>query len=365
MAKLIPVLYLLLAFSFLGKRPKNTSESSSFLDTIIHFKDEIHFKTLRQLTFGGSNAEAYWSFDDSKLTFQATNPEWQAPCDQIFYFSWQTADLRNQIPAMVSTGKGRTTCSYFLPGDSLVLYASTHLTDDACPPEPAPRSDGKYVWPIYTGFDIFVARTDGQLVTRLTNTPGYDAEATLSPKGDKIVFTSIRSGDLELYTMNTDGSDVKQVTNELGYDGGAFFSPDGTKLVFRASRPKTAEDIKEYKDLLKQGLVTPVRMEIFTCNVDGSELQQVTHLGGANWCPFYHPSGKKIIFSSNFQSPNGFPFNLYMINTDGSDLEKITHDGSFNAFPVFSNNGKYLVFSSSRNASASREINLFVAEWKD
>ena len=265
---------------------------------------------------------------------------------------------------MISTGKGRTTCAYFLPDNKHFVYGSTHLGGDACPDAPL-RKNGKYVWPIYESYDIFVADLQGNITAQLTNEPGYDAEATVSPKGDKIVFTSMRSGDLELYTMNIDGTDVKQVTDELGYDGGAFFSPDGTKLIFRSSRPKTEQEIKEYKELLKQGLVMPTEMELFICNADGSDLKQLTFLGNANWSPFFHPSGEKILFSSNFEAERGFPFNLYMIDVDGKNLKRVTHGETFDAFPVFSNDGKYLAFSSNRNNGGTRDTNLFVAEWQD
>jgi TolB protein len=333
-------------------------------DERIHYPEETHFKNVRQLTFGGDNAEAYWSFDDNMLVFQATNPSWNASCDQIFVYDLdQSASSSGINPPMISTGKGRTTCSYFLPGDTLILYASTHEGGAECPPVPPRRSDGRYVWPIYDDFDIYVADINGNLLKKLTDSPGYDAEATVSPQGDKIVFTSIRSGDLELYTMNIDGSDVKQITSTLGYDGGAFFSPDGSKLVFRASRPKSPEEIRVYRELLDQGLVMPTQMELFICNADGSELRQVTSLGQANWSPFFHPSGKKIIFSSNHTSERGFPFNLYLIDTDGSNLEQVTHDGTFDAFPVFSNDGRQLVFSSNRNNNGTRDTNLFIVDW--
>ena len=218
---------------------------------------------------------------------------------------------------------------------------------------------------MYDSFDIFVADLQGNITAQLTNEPGYDAEATVSPKGDKIVFTSMRSGDLELYTMDIDGKNVKQITDELGYDGGAFFSPDGSKLIFRASRPKTEKEIKDYKDLLAQGLVQPTEMELFICNADGSELRQLTHLGNANWAPFFHPSGEKILFSSNFEAERGFPFNLYLIDIDGKNLERVTHGETFDAFPVFSNDGKKLAFSSNRNNGGGRDTNLFIAEWQD
>lgn len=337
-----------------------TTENSSLI-----IEGEKYFKSLRQLTFGGDNAEAYWSFDDSKLVFQATFDGWNAACDQIFYTNVHSDDLKNNKPKLVSTGKGRTTCSYFLPGDTTIIYASTHLASDDCPPVPERRADGKYVWPIYPSFDIFIADLEGNILKQVTNEEGYDAEPTVSPKGDKIVFTSMRTGDLELYTMNIDGSDVKQITSDLGYDGGAFFSPDGSKIVFRSSRPQTEEEIKEYKELLAEGLVKPTDMELYVCNADGSDLRKITDLGQANWAPFFHPSGEKIIFSSNHESTRGFPFNLYLINLDGTGLTRVTHDQTFDAFPVFSNNGKYLVFSSNRNNGGTRETNLLLAEWQD
>lgn len=327
------------------------------------YPDETHFKNLRQVTFGGDNAEAYWSFDDSKLVFQSNNKKWNLSCDQMFLMD-ANASFKDKIPPMISTGKGRTTCAYFLPDNKHIIYASTHLDNDDCPEVPL-RKNGKYIWPVYDSFDIFVADLEGNIVKQLTHEKGYDAEPTVSPQGDKIVFTSTRSGDLELYTMNIDGSDVQQITNELGYDGGAFFSPDGTKIIFRSSRPKTKEAIKAYKDLLAEGLVEPTEMELYICNADGSELRQLTDLGNANWSPFFHPSGKKILFSSNFEAERGFPFNLYLIDIDGKNLERVTHGETFDAFPVFSNDGKKLAFSSNRNNGGGRDTNLFIAEWQE
>ena len=234
----------------------------------LSYPEEKHLTNVRQLTKNGDNAEAYWSFDDKSLVFQARNEAWDAECDQIFVMDpWNETFMGDTAPPLISTGDGRTTCSYFMPGNKTIIYASTHAADKACPPEP-PRGD-KYVWPIYEGFDIYVSDLEGNIVKQLTNEAGYDAEATLSPQGDKIVFTSTRSGDLELWTMDLEGGDLNQVTTGLGYDGGAFFSPDGTKLIFRASRPQTEEAIKEYKDLLAQGLVQPTEMELYVCNVDG------------------------------------------------------------------------------------------------
>jgi len=326
---------------------------------------ETHFKSLRQLTFGGDNAEAYWSFSGTQLSFQVTNTAWGDTCDQIRYFNPFTDDLKASAPGKISVHNGRTTCSYFLPGDSLILFASTHLAGPQCPPVPERKPGGKYTWPIYDSFDIFVSDLKGNIRKQLTTTKGYDAEGTVSPKGDRMVFTSMRDGDLELYTMNIDGSDVKRVTSTLGYDGGAFFSPDGTKLLWRASRPQTPEAITEYKDLLKQGLVQPTQMELFIANADGSDAKQITTLGKANWAPYWHPSGNKVIFASNHQTERGFPFSLFMVNTDGSGLERLTTSDTFDAFPVFSTDGKYLVFSSNRNNGGTRDTNLFLAEWKD
>lgn len=343
---------------------KKTLTIAAIIFSQLGYAQETHLKNLKQLTYGGDNAEAYWSFDNKNLTFQSNNKAWGLHCDQIFDMNVNEAKKDTTYkPAMISTGKGRTTCSYYMPGNKTILYASTHLGGDSCPADPP--SMGKYLWSIYDSYDIFVADKKGKIVKQLTNTPGYDAEATVSPKGDKIVFTSTRSGDLELWTMDIDGSNQKQITFGLGYDGGAFFSPDGKQIVFRASRPETPEEIKEYKELLAKGLVAPTNMEIYVCDVDGKNLRQVTKLGKANWAPFFHPSGKKIIFSSNHHSSRGYDFQLYMINIDGSGLEQITKESMFNAFPMFSPDGKKLVFSSNRNNHGTRDTNLFIADWAD
>ncbi|MEN8124459.1 MAG: hypothetical protein ABFR32_04950 [Bacteroidota bacterium] len=343
---------------------EDATSGATKIVNILHYPQETHLANIKQLTFGGDNAEAYWSFDGTKLVFQATNKEWGLGCDQIFTMDLNDDLSKGSIPQMVSTGLGRTTCSYFLPGNKTIIYSSTHLGDEACPPAPKKEDHGgKYVWPVYKTFDIFTADTKGNQLKQLTHTPGYDAEPTVSPKGDKIVFTSTRSGDLELFTMNIDGTDVKQITHELGYDGGAFFSPDGSKLIFRSSRPKTEKDIKEYKDLLSQGLVMPTNMELYVCNVDGSDLIKITNLGGANWAPFFHPNGKKVLFSSNHHKEKHDGFNLFMVNLDGSGLKQITFDGVFDAFPMFSPDGTKLVFSSNRNNNGTHDTNLFVADW--
>jgi Tol biopolymer transport system component len=328
---------------------------------------ETHLKNIRQLTFGGDNAEAYWSPDSKWLTFQSNYKKWGLECDQIFAMKVsEAAGDSTYKPKTISTLKGRTTCSFFMPDGKHILYASTHEGGESCPHMPDLRAGGKYLWPIFETYDIYISDLKGKITKQLTNAPGYDAEAVLSPKGDKIVFTSDRSGDLELWIMDLDGSNQKQLTFDLGYDGGAFFSPDGNKLVFRASRPKTAEEITEYKDYLKQHLVAPTNMEIYTVNIDGTELRQVTNLGKANWAPYFHPDGKKIIFSSNHHSRRGYDFQLYMINADGSgNVEPITSESVFNSFPMFSPDGKKLAFCSNRNNGGTRDTNVFVADWVD
>ncbi|HEY9048546.1 MAG TPA: hypothetical protein VIN08_21715 [Ohtaekwangia sp.] len=356
------LVYVLLISS--SKADRNLSNVLIEEDSLL-YPQERHIKDLRQLTFGGDNAEAYWSFDSKKITFQSNNRSWGLQCDQIFYTAIDDASMKDNRPDRISTGEGRTTCSYFLPGDSLILYASTHLGSKECPKEPERKPGGKYLWAIYDSYDIFVADLKGNIRKQLTNTKGYDAEATVSPKGNKIVFTSTRNGDLDLYTMNIDGTGVKQITHELGYDGGAFFSPDGKKIVFRASRPKTEEQKKEYQKYLKQGLVAPTEMEIYTCNTDGTGLRQLTKLGKANWAPFYHPSGKKILFSSNHKGTRGFEFNIFMMNDDGTGLEQVTYDKVFDSFPMFSPDGKKIIFSSNRNNHGTRDTNLFVGNWVD
>jgi len=326
------------------------------------YEQEEHIYNVNQLTFGGDNAEAYFSSDGQSLVFQAVNPDWDIECDQIFLMN-PIAGVA-EAPQMLSTGQGRTTCSYFMPGDKEIVYASTHVGDTLCPP--TPRSvDGKYVWPVYETFDIYTANLSGTLTGRLTDEPGYDAEATVAPDGSRIVFTSDRSGDLELYTMLPDGSDVQQVTDSLGYDGGAFFSPDSKMLVYRSSRPKTAEAKETYKSLLAKHVVQPSDMELYVCNVDGTGQRRVTNLGGANWAPFFHPDGKRIIFSSNHhvQDQGGRQFNLFSIRLDGTDLKQITFDKTFDAFPMFSPDGTKLVFSSNRFNGGGRATNLFIANW--
>ncbi len=315
---------------------------------------EKHFRNVKQLTFGGENAEAYFSFDNKWLSFQTTRDG--VECDQIFVMGTDGSKLRR-----VSSGKGRTTCAYFMPGGKKVLYASTHLGGDACPPKPD-FSKG-YVWALYPEYDIFVTDLKTGKLDRLTSTPGYDAEATLSPDGRKIVFTSVRDGDLDIYTMNLDGSDVKRLTTEPGYDGGAFYSADSKWIVYRASRPEAGETMERYKSLLSQGLIEPRALEIWVMRADGSDKRRITSNGKANFAPFFHPDGKRIIFASNMDDPKGRNFDIYIINVDGTGLERVTMNETFDGFPMFSKDGKRLVFASNRNAAKVGETNLFIADW--
>lgn len=332
----------------------------------LRFEGETHLRNIRQLTFGGNNAEAYWSFDNRKLIFQS---DWEKinphGCDQIFIMNADGSPLENQNKyKLVSTGKGRTTCSYFLP-DGRIIYSSTHAADERCP-ESKMFSNGRYVWPLYKTYDIYIANSDGSEPKVLIGGNGYDAEATVSPDGKYIVFTSTRSGDLELWRYEIATGKLLQLTNTLGYDGGAFFSRDSKHIVWRASRPK-GEDAEIYKKLLEEGYVEPKELNIFIADIDGKNVRQVTNLPGANWAPFFHPDGKKILFCSNHHSlkEGGRRFDIFMINLDGSGLEQITNSRNFDAFPMFSYDGKKLVFCSNRNKERkfTRDTNVFVADW--
>ncbi|GJM23397.1 MAG: hypothetical protein DHS20C15_33120 [Planctomycetota bacterium] len=320
---------------------------------LLRLPGESHLANIRQLTFGGQNAEAYWSYDDSELIFQSTRDELE--CDQIFRI-----DVESGETSRVSPG-GWTTCAFFLPQSERVIWASTHGASHACPPKPD-RSRG-YVWPLHADADIWISDRNGDNAAQLTNTPGYDAEATVSRDGT-IVFTSIRSGDLELWTMQPDGSDLRQITGGLGYDGGAFFSNDGSKIVWRRTRFDSAEEKEEYRALLAQGLVRPSKMEIWVSDADGSNARALTDNGKANFGPFFTPDDKSVVFASNIGSESGRIFDIWMVSLDGGEPERITHnDESFDGFPMFSWDGSKLAFASNRNGSEHGETNVFVADW--
>jgi TolB protein len=315
---------------------------------------ETRLANVKQLTFGGENAEAYFSFDGRELVFQSTRDG--AGCDQIFAMKTDGTGLRR-----VSSGEGRTTCAYFTPDGSRIVYASTHLGSRDCPPRPD-FSRG-YVWPVYDSYDIFSAKPDGSDLRRLTSTPGYDAEATIGPDG-RIVFTSVRDGDMEIYSMAGDGSDVRRLTNRRGPDGGPFFSRDGRQIVFRGRSLPPGPELDDYMTLLRDGLWRPTSLEIFVMNADGSGLRQVTRLDGASFAPFFTPDGTRIIFSSNHHNPKGRDFELWLVGADGTGLERVTWNPTFDGFPMFSPDGTTLVFASNRFQKAAGETNVFIADWK-
>lgn len=317
---------------------------------------ERHLRNIKQLTFGGENAEAYFSADDKQLIFQSTRDGRE--CDQIYTMNVYGSDVK-----LISTGAGRTTCSYFFPKGQRILYSSTHLGGKECPPRPD-FSKG-YVWAVYSSFDVFTARPDGSDLKRLTETPGYDAESTITRDGKKIVFTSMRDGDLDIYTMDADGRHVKRLTSELGYDGGPFWSYDGKQIVFRANHPQTEKEKADYVALLKNNLIRPTTLEIWVMNADGSNKRQVTHNGKANFAPYFFPDSKRIIFASNMNDPRGRNFDLYTINVNGTGLEQITFNDTFDGFPMFSKDGQKLVFASNRFGKAQGETNVFIADWVD
>jgi TolB protein len=333
-------------------RPSLPSIASG--DEPLRLPEEKHLRNIRQLSFGGENAEAYFSADGRKLIFQSTRDG--RGCDQIYEMNIDGSGVR-----MLSTGKGRTTCAYYFRNGKRIIYSSTHLASPDCPPKPD-FSKG-YVWAIYPGFDVFSAAPDGSDLKQVTKTPGYDAEATIAPNGKRIVFTSMRDGDLDIYTMDLDGKNVKRLTDEVGYDGGPFWSYDSQWIVYRAHHPKTDKDKTDYQALLKENLIRPTALEIWVMKADGSGKRRITSNGKANFAPYFFPDGKRIIFASNMNDPRGRNFDLYAINVDGSGLERITYDETFDGFPMFTPDGKRLVFASNRNAKTQGDTNVFLADW--
>jgi Tol biopolymer transport system component len=334
-------------------RTTQSSQTAPFQRTPMTFPQERHLKNLRQLTDGGENAEAYFSPDGQRLTFQSNRGKHD--CDQIYTMRIDGTDVH-----LVSGDRGRTTCSFYYPDQKHLIYASTHLGGDACPP--APDQSQGYVWAIYDTYDIFRTDPDGSHPVRLTNTPGYDAEATIGADG-RVVFTSVRDGDMDIYSMNGDGSDVRRLTNLPGPDGGPFFSRDGSQIVFRGNHPSAGADLDDYRTLLKKALWRPTQLQVFVMNRDGSNLRQITHLPAANWAPYFSPDGKKIIFASNMKDPTGPNFDLYLINADGTGLEQVTFSPDFDGFPMFSPDGTKIVFGSNRHGSRPHETNVFIADW--
>jgi TolB protein len=325
---------------------------------------EKHFVDMRQISFGGENAEAYWSPDGRKLILQSTRDG--GACDQEYVLDLESGEAKR-----VSNGQGRTTCGYFyFPAGDKILFSSTHAAAPACPPKPD-RSLG-YVWPL-DAYDIYAAKPDGSDLSLLIGGPGYDAEATMAFDGSRIVFTSTRDGDLDLYTAKPDGSDIRRITNTPGYDGGAFFSPDSTKLVWRASRP-TGKELEDFRGLLAKNLVRPTKLELYVGGAEGQNPRQITNNGKANFGPYFLPDSRRVIFSSNMDAPTDFRgapnFELYVVDSEGPGSqsgapapERITYYEGFDGFPMFSPDGRWLVFASNRNGTTPGETNLFVARW--
>jgi TolB protein len=316
---------------------------------------ERHLTNVMRLTAGGENAEAYFSHDGQWITFQTTRDGY--PCDQQYVMRVDGTALHR-----VSNGRGKTTCGWFFPGDRRLFFASSQAYDSVCPPRPDPSKG--YVWGL-DRYDIYTVDRDGTDLRRLTNYGVYTAEGVLSPDGRRIVFTSLKDGDLEIYTMNVDGTDVRRLTNAAGYDGGPWWSPDGTKIAYRAYHPTDSAELADYQSLLRQRLVRPTKMELWVMNADGTNQHQITHLGGANFGPSWTPDGKRIIFSSNYKNPKSRNFDLYLVNLDGTSLEQITTHPEFDGFPMFSPDGRKLIWASNRDAAKEGETNLLIADWKN
>ncbi|KAI6218291.1 hypothetical protein M3Y95_01174400 [Aphelenchoides besseyi] len=393
--------HFLLVFGFVlqvdGKKKCETPQEEwenryvKAFDEVVHFENEKYLRNVKQLTFSGANAEAYFSYDDSKLTYQASGHHYGTDCDQIYELDL-TLPPESTIPRRLSSGLGVCTCSFFTNDNLNRIYAGTFVqsspnktdfSQSTCPikqcdpKNPKLQDDkklqelcgrkGAYIWDIYPDYDIFLVNEFGNVVRRLTDTAGYDAEGVISPDGNTVLFTSKRNGDLHLYTMDLNGHNVKQLTTELGYNGGGFFSPDGSKIIYRASRPKTDEEVKLYKDLLSYDMVEPLKMSLFVYDLNTSTSRQITNLPRASWAPYYLPDNKRIIFSSNFNETGGFgAFSLYVINEDGTNLERVTYgNGVFDSFPMFSYKNNKLVWGSSRNSSEKHDVNIFIADWTD
>jgi TolB protein len=338
--------------SCVPRAPGGAPPAAPSLLTRVPAPGESHLRNLRQLTNGGENAEAYFSANGRQLVFQSTRDG--RTCDQQYVMNVDGSGLRR-----VSTGTGKTTCGFFYADDTRILFGSSHALQQDCPPRPDPSKG--YVWRL-DPFDIYTARPDGSDLRRLTSYGVYTAEAVVSPDGKRIVFTSLKDGDLDIYTMNVDGTDVRRLTSTPGYDGGPWWSPDGTQIVYRAWHP-TDSALTTYQALLRDRLVRPNRMELWLMNADGTNQRQITQLGGANFGPSWAPGGTRLIFSSNYKQPRSGNFDLFLVNLDGTGLEQVTTDATFDGFPMFSPDGRSLVWASNRHDLNPTETNLFIADW--
>ena len=338
----------------LTKRDLTASPVAAFTQSAsLALPGEKHLANIKQLTNEGENAEAYFSRDGKKLIFQrAVKGD---GCDQIFSMNLDGSDMK-----MISNGEGKTTCAYFTHDTKNIVYASTFKADPKCPPKPD-MSKG-YVWSLYPGFEIFKAGLDGKNPKVMAPSPRYDAEATIRGDG-KIVFTSLRSGDLEIWTMDKNGKNLKQLTTTLGYDGGPFWSWDGKLIVYRAHHPETDKEKTDYSALLKEDMIRPTKLDLWVMDENGNNKRRVTNFNKASFAPFVFPNNQRSIFSSNIDDARGRNFDLYSVDLEGKNLERITLNDTFDGFPMFTPDGKKLVFCSNRNAAKQGDTNVFIADW--
>lgn len=316
---------------------------------------EVHLKNVRQLTFGGQNAEAYLDVAGKRLIYQSNQSDYVD--EQVL-----TMNLDGSGKRIVSTGKGRCTCAYFIPRSNRIMFSSTHATQPGAQPS-VDMSKG-YVWMVNEHYALYSAKEDGSDLKPVIVKPGaYVAETTISPDGKYMVWTSDFEGDLEIYRSNIDGTNIKRLTNDIGYDGGPFISWDGKHIVYRRTHFTGTESVSDYKDLLNKHLVRPTAMDIWIMDADGKNKRQLTDMPGASFAPFMTPDNTGVIFSSNWEDPKGRNFDLYLLNLKSKKLERITQAPGFDGFPMFSKDGKKLVFASNRNATKPRETNVFIADW--
>lgn len=348
---------ILFALSFLLLACQSTGPKKETSETLLFPGEEKHLRNVKQLTFGGQNAEAYFSSDGQWLIFQSEREGY--PCDQLYKIKIDGTGLQR-----ISDGIGRVTCGYFIGEQKDIIYASTHDFGKECPAKPDYTRG--YVWPIFTSFELYLKPFNGEgAAKRITKNKFYDAEATTSPNQKEVVFTSTRDGDLDLYVMSAEGKNPRRVTSDLGYDGGAFFTHDGKRLIYRAYHPQTEKEKAEYRANLKQNVYRPSWLELFIVDKDGKNKKQITNLKGGTFAPFMFPGDKRVIFASNYTNPRGRNFNIYAIDVDGKNLEQITFSGTFDSFPMFSPDGKKLVWASNRNGKKPGETNVFIADWID
>ena len=343
---------LILAASVIAQHPTAGSPAAPALSAEeVARLESAHLTNVRQVTSGLSRAgEGYFSPDGRSVIFQAVpylvpsifhHPKPDEDGYQIY-----TGVLDLDTPArMVSTGKGRCTCPFFHPSGKSILFASTHLSPstEAAPSKgPAYSRTERYRWEFPETMDIFSASPDGGNLKRLTDTPGYDAEGSYSADGSRIVFTSFRDGDAEIYIMDADGKNPRRITHAKGYDGGPFFSPDGKRIIYRSDR--------KGNDLL----------QVYVNNTEGTAERALTQNEFVNWGPYWHPDGSHVIYATSKHGHSNYE--LYLMNVDSGAEERITYHEGFDGLPVFSPDGKRLMWTSS-GRTTDRKSQLFIADF--